>query len=65
MYLHSRTCRVDPFSGRIDSLRCQESVRVVRLDDLLLDGERAQSWALPLVKDVRLIKNRAHFLMNI
>ncbi|CAK9106039.1 Hypothetical protein SCF082_LOCUS49397 [Durusdinium trenchii] len=33
-----------------------ESVRVVRLDDLLLDGERAQSWALPLVKDVRLIK---------
>lgn len=33
-----------------------ETVRVLRLDDLLLDPEKAQSWALPLVQDVRLIK---------
>ena len=30
---------------------------MLRLDDLLLDPEKAQSWALPLVQDVRLIKN--------
>ena len=44
--------------------RClQESVRVVRLDDLLLDTEKAQSWALPLVKDVRLIKSLGEDLL--
>eukprot|EP00435_Cladocopium_sp_Y103_P047675 s673_g14.t1 len=35
----------------------EETVRVLRLDDLLLDPEKAQSWALPLVQDVRLIKH--------
>lgn len=35
----------------------QETVRVLRLDDLLLDPMVAQSWALPLVQDVKLIKS--------
>ena len=55
----------DPFKadskrpGYRDSLLCysQETVRVLRLDDLLLDPMVAQSWALPLVQDVKLIKS--------
>ena len=30
---------------------------MLRLDDLLLDPMVAQSWALPLVQDVKLIKS--------
>ncbi|CAJ1349003.1 unnamed protein product [Effrenium voratum] len=33
-----------------------EAVRVVRLDDLLLDGETASRWALPQIQELRLIK---------
>lgn len=33
-----------------------ETVRVVRLDDLLLNVEETLRWALPTIADVRLIK---------